>query len=96
MIKRHLTNETKFNRFKSEEIYRPSMIKLNIEQQTDEVRDIENFVRELDPIAVVELQSQQVRRLIYFAKKGIKAYKDYRVRANPTLATEITLTDTDD
>ena len=75
--------------------FRPqtSMIKLNIEQQTDEVRDIENFVRDLDPIAVVELQSQQVRRLIYFAKKGIRAYKDYRQKLNPALSNEINLTE---
>ena len=67
------------------------MIKLNIEQQTDEIRDIENYIRELDPIAVVELQSQQVRRLIYFAKKGVRAYKDYRTKMNPNLGQEITL-----
>ena len=69
------------------------MIKLNIEQQTDEIRDIENFVRDLDPISVVELQSQQVRRLIYFAKKGITSYKTYRAKLNPALAQEISLND---
>jgi hypothetical protein len=69
------------------------MIKLSIEQQADEVRDIENFIRDLDPIAVVELQSQQIRRLIYFAKKGITSYRTYRAKLNPELAREINLSD---
>jgi hypothetical protein len=67
------------------------MIKLNIEQQTDEIRDIEEFIRDIHPIAVVELQSQQIRRLIYFAKKGITSYKTYRAKLNPSLAQEISL-----
>ena len=82
-LKRKLNQEIRYNNF--------PMIKLNIEQQSDEVRDIENFIRELDPIAVVELQSQQVRRLIYFAKKGIRSYKDYRAKMNPQLNNEISL-----
>jgi len=72
------------------------MIRLNIDQQTDEVRDIENYIRDFDPIAVVELQSQQVRRLLYFAKKGIRSYKDYKAKMNPSLNNEINLSEGDD
>jgi len=61
------------------------MIKLNIEQQMDELRDIENFVRHLEPLAVVELQSQQIKRLVYFSKKGIDAHRERRARYNPAL-----------
>jgi hypothetical protein len=65
------------------------MIKLTIDQQADEIRDIENFIRELDPMAVVELQSQQIRRLVYFAKKGVISFRNYKARLNPKLAEEI-------
>lgn len=58
------------------------MVKLNIDQQLDEIRDIETFIRGLEPIALVELQTQQVRRLIYFAKKGIEAYRLRRAQYN--------------
>ena len=58
------------------------MVKLNAEQQLDEIRDIETFMRGLEPIALVELQAQQVRRLIYFAKKGIEAYRLRRAQYN--------------
>ena len=68
---------------------RLSMIKLNIEQQIDEIRDIENFIENLDPIAVVELQSQQIRRLIYFARKGVTSYKAYRSKLHPALNQEV-------
>ena len=77
--------------FSFEKPFNLPMIKLNIEQQTDEIRDIENFIREFDPIAVVELQSQQVRRLVYFAKKGIKSYREYKARLNPTMNHEINI-----
>ena len=61
------------------------MIKLNIEQQLDELRDIENFIRNLEPLAVVELQSQQIKRLVYFSKKGIESHRARRARYNPEL-----------
>jgi hypothetical protein len=69
------------------------MVKLSIDQQSDEIRDVENFIKDLDPIAVVELQSQQVRRLIYFAKKGVNSYKSYKARFNPELNKEIMISD---
>lgn len=71
------------------------MIKLNIEQQSDEIKDIENYIKELDPIAVVELQSQQVRRLLYFARKGVQSYKAYKVKMNPEIAKEINVNNSD-
>lgn len=61
------------------------MIKLNIEQQMDEIRDIENYIRNLEPLAVVELQSQQIKRLVYFSKKGIDAHRARRAQFNPAL-----------
>jgi hypothetical protein len=69
------------------------MVKLNIDQQVEEVRDIEEFIRETNPIQVVELQAQQIRRLIYFARKGINSYKSYKARFNPELNKEIMISD---
>jgi len=69
------------------------MVKLNIDQQVEEVRDIEDFIKDLSPISLVELQSQQVRRLIYFSKKGIQASKSYKARMNPAIAAEINVND---
>ena len=66
-----------------------TMIKLNIDQQSDELRDVENFIRDLDPLAVVELQAQQVKRLLFFAKKGVISFKNYRTKLNPELGREI-------
>ena len=68
------------------------MIKLNIEQQLDELRDIENYIRNLEPLAVVELQSQQIKRLVYFSKKGIEFHRARRARYNPELNEPINVT----
>jgi hypothetical protein len=68
------------------------MIKLNIEQQLDEIRDIENYIRQLEPLAVVELQSQQIRRLVYFSKKGIEYHRARRAQYNPALVEPISVT----
>lgn len=72
------------------------MIRLNIDQQSDEVKDIETYIVDLHPVAVVELQSQQVRRLIYFAKKGIRAHKEYKARLNPQLSETISINEAED
>lgn len=69
------------------------MIKLNIDQQSDELRDIETFIKDLEPLAVVELQAQQIKRLVYFAKKGVISYKNYKARLNPDIAKEINVVD---
>jgi hypothetical protein len=65
------------------------MIRLNIDQQTDEIRDIEDFIKEAPPLQVVELQAQQIRRLLYFAKKGVISYKNYKTRLNPESLREV-------
>jgi len=69
------------------------MVKLNIEQQSEEIRDIEEFIKDLSPVSLVELQAQQVRRLIYFGKKGVQSYKNYKTRLNPSLAEQINVND---
>ena len=71
------------------------MIKLNLEQQMDEIRDIENYIRNLEPLAVVELQSQQIKRLVYFSKKGIESHRKRRAMYNPTLSEPITIINDD-
>ena len=71
------------------------MIKLNIEQQVDELKDVEDFIKDLHPMALVELQTQQVRRLLYFARKGVNSYKNYRAKTNPVYRQEIDMTETD-
>ena len=69
------------------------MLKLNIDQQVEELRDVEDFIKDLQPVSLVELQAQQVRRLLYFAKKGIQSYKNYKARLNPAIAQEINVAD---
>jgi len=51
------------------------MTKLSLNQQAEEIRDIEEYIRTVHPLAIVELQSQQIRRLVYFSKKGIEAHR---------------------
>ena len=65
------------------------MIKLNIEQQTDELKDIEDYIKNLHTLSLVELQAGQIRRLLYFARRGVTSYKNYRARFNPAMREEI-------
>lgn len=69
------------------------MVRLNIDQQQEEVRDIEEFLKDLGPISVVELQAQQIKRLIFFAKKGIISFKHYKTRMNPSLNEQVDVSD---
>jgi hypothetical protein len=51
------------------------MVHLTPNQQSDEIRDLEYFLKGYDDLAIVELQTQQIKRLIFFAKKGLTAHR---------------------
>ena len=55
------------------------MVKLTPDQQEAELQDITYFLKGFEDLQVVELQVQQVKRLIYFAKKGLQFHKQNRL-----------------
>lgn len=57
------------------------MVKLTPEQQEEELQDIKYFLKGFEDLQVVELQVQQVKRLIYFAQKGLQFHRQNRIAA---------------
>lgn len=54
------------------------MVHLTIKQQEQEIQDIEYLLKSTNDLEIIEIQCQQIKRLVYFAKRGITAHKENR------------------